>query len=221
MDYFSLFTTAFFVGLSGAIMPGPMLTVTISQTPKRGFKVGPQIVLGHGLVELLLVICLAGGLTYYLRQSAVTGIIGIVGGLVLLWFGWETYHSARSAENPMIAEPEAGKTTSNPSIHPIFSGILLSVSNPYWVLWWATIGASYVVVALHLGTIGLVTFFAGHILSDLAWFSFVSFIIKRGHTYISHRLYQGVLVICAVFLALLGCWFFYAGLNNLALLAAK
>lgn len=203
-------------------MPGPMLTVTISETPKRGFKVGPQIVLGHGLAELLLVICLAGGLTYYLRQPAVTGGIGIVGGLVLLWFGWETYHSAQSAEGLTIANTEEKeKTTSKSSIHPVFSGILLSVSNPYWVLWWVTIGASYVVIALHLGTIGLATFFTGHILSDLAWFSFISFIIKTGHNYISNKVYQGGLVVCAVFLALLGCWFFYDGLNNLALLVKK
>lgn len=36
MDYFSLFTTAFLVGLSGAMMAGPMLTVTISEVPRLG-----------------------------------------------------------------------------------------------------------------------------------------------------------------------------------------
>lgn len=64
MDYLSLFTTAFLVGLSGAMMSGAMLTVTISETTRRGFWVSSQVVLGHVVVELLLVACLAGGHTY-------------------------------------------------------------------------------------------------------------------------------------------------------------
>ncbi|TWH44936.1 LysE family transporter [Sporomusa sp. KB1] len=221
MDYITLFTTAFLVGLSGAMMPGPMLTVTISETPRRGFWVGPQIVLGHTIVELLLVVCLAGGLTYYIQQSIVTGGIGLIGGLVLLWFGWGIYISAKNRE-VSLGFSELGnsseRTMERQSMRPWISGIILSLTNPYWSLWWATVGVSYVVVAMSLGTIGLITFFAGHILSDLAWFSLVSFIIHTGRSFISDRLYQGVLMICAAFLILLGCWFSYDGFQKLALL---
>lgn len=221
MDYITLFTTAFLVGLSGAMMPGPMLTVTISETPRRGFWVGPQIVLGHTIVELLLVVCLAGGLTYYIQQSIVTGGIGLIGGLVLLWFGWGIYRSAKNRKVSLgLSEVEINSvsTIERQPIRPWVSGIILSLTNPYWSLWWATVGVSYVVVAMSLGTIGLITFFVGHILSDLAWFSLVSFIINTGRNFISDRLYQGVLMICAAFLILLGCWFSYDGFQKLALL---
>ncbi|HWR44863.1 LysE family transporter [Sporomusa sp.] len=221
MDYFTLFTSAFLVGLSGAMMPGPMLTVTISETPRQGFWVGPQIVLGHGIVELLLVASLAGGLTYYIQQPLVTGGIGFIGGLVLLWFGWGIYVSAKNRE-VCLSFSEAGissdRTTKSQSINPLVSGIILSFTNPYWSLWWATVGVSYVVIAMSLGAVGLVTFFTGHILSDLVWFSFISFIITTGRSFISDRLYRGVLTICAVFLVVLGCWFSYDGFRKLALI---
>ena len=221
MDYLTLFTTAFLVGLSGAMMPGPMLTVTISETPRRGFWVGPQIVIGHCIVELLLVVCLAGGLTYYIQQPIVTGGIGLVGGLILLWFGWGIYRSAKKGE-AYLDFSEAGISVEEinkpQSIRPWISGIILSLTNPYWSLWWATVGVSYVVVAMSLGTIGLLTFFTGHMLSDLAWFSLVSFIVNTGRNFISDRLYQGVLMICAAFLVLLGCWFSYDGFLKLTLL---
>lgn len=220
MDYITLFTTAFIVGFSGAMMPGPMLTVTISETPRRGFWVGPQIVLGHSIVELLLVICLAGGLTYYLQQPIVTGSIGLVGGVVLLWFAWGIY---KSANNKDVSIDFSGDKTSaleetKQSLHPWISGVILSLTNPYWSLWWATVGVSYVIVAMNLGVAGLVMFFTGHILADLLWYAFISFIVDTGRNFISDRLYLGVLKLCAAFLLVLGCWFSYDGFQKLTLL---
>jgi len=220
VDYITLFTTAFIVGFSGAMMPGPMLTVTISETPRRGFWVGPQMVFGHSIVELLLVVCLAGGLTYYIQQPIVTGSIGLVGGLVLLWFGWGIYKSAKSGD---VSLDFSGDETSaagitKQSIHPWLSGVILSLTNPYWSLWWATIGVSYVIVAMNLGITGLIIFFTGHILADLLWYAFISFIVDTGRNFISDKIYLGVLKICAAFLVVLGCWFSYDGFQKLILL---
>lgn len=217
MDCITLFTTAFLVGLSGAMMPGPMLTVTISETPRGGFWVGPKIVLGHMIVELLLVVCLAGGLSYYIQQPMITGGIGLIGGLVLLWFGWGIYTSAIK-QKMSLNFSETGisqETAKQHTVNPFMSGIILSLSNPYWSLWWATVGVSYVVIAMNLGAAGLFMFFTGHILADLAWFSFISLIINTGRDFISDRVYRGVLIICAAFLVFLGCWFSYDGFHKL------
>ncbi|MBP2636624.1 MAG: Lysine exporter protein [Firmicutes bacterium] len=220
MDYVTLFTTAFIVGFSGAMMPGPMLTVTISETPRRGFWVGPQMVLGHSIVELLLVVCLAGGFTYYLQQPIVIGSIGLVGGVVLLWFGWGIYKSAKSGDVSLdFSEKETNTASTNKKLmHPWVSGVILSLTNPYWSLWWATVGVSYVIVAMNLGVTGLIMFFTGHILADLLWYALVSFIVDSGRNLISDKIYLGVLKLCAAFLVVLGCWFSYDGFQKLTLL---
>jgi threonine/homoserine/homoserine lactone efflux protein len=219
MDYFTLFTTAFVVGLSGAMMPGPMLTVTITEVPRRGFWVGPQIVIGHGIVEILLVACLASGLAYYIQQPIVTGTMGFVGGLVLLWFGWGIFISAKNKTVSLNLQEKGGTegTMCSRSLNPVIFGSVLSITNPYWFIWWATVGVSYVITALTLKTAGLAIFLAGHILSDLAWFTFVSFVINTGRGFISNRLYRGILKICATFLILLGVWFSYDGIQKLIL----
>lgn len=217
MNGLTLFTTAFFVGFSGAMMPGPMLTVTITETPRRGFWVGPQLVFGHAIVECILIVCLAGGLSYAIQQPAVTGGIGLLGGIVLLWFGWSMYQGA-SNTGVSLNFSESGSASGigrQSSVSPVISGIVLSLTNPYWSLWWATVGVSYVVAAISLGTLGLLLFFAGHILADLAWYSAVSFIVNTGRNYISDRLYQGTLVVCACFMVLLGCWFAIDGFQRL------
>ncbi|MDO8885688.1 LysE family transporter [Candidatus Oleimmundimicrobium sp.] len=76
MELIGIFITSLIVGFSGAIMPGPLLAVTINEVHQRGFWSGPLIVLGHAILELILVVALALGfqkilLTQQLLASSV------------------------------------------------------------------------------------------------------------------------------------------------------
>jgi threonine/homoserine/homoserine lactone efflux protein len=204
---FLIFGTAFVIGLSGAIMPGPVLAVTISESARRGFRAGPLLVLGHATVELPLVVALAWGLSEVLEQSLVAGIIGVVGGLFLLGMSYALLRQARQAVFPL-------EIRSQPHRHVhwlIASGALLSVANPFWLLWWATVGTKLVLWSLAAGTIGVVIFFLGHILSDLGWYSMVSLVISRGKRLMSLRVYRGLLLTCGLFLIGLGVYFVVSG----------
>ena len=76
---------SFILGLSGAMMPGPVLAVTITETLKRGFMAAVLIVCGHSVLELVTVALLALGVGAALNNFIAAGIIGVVGGGVLLW----------------------------------------------------------------------------------------------------------------------------------------
>jgi threonine/homoserine/homoserine lactone efflux protein len=204
---FLIFGTAFVVGLSGAIMPGPVLAVAISESARRGFRAGPLLVLGHAIVELPLVVALAWGLSEVLEQSLVAGIIGVIGGLFLLGMSYALLRQARQAVSPL-------EVSSQPHGHVhwlIASGALLSIANPFWLLWWATVGTKLVLWSLAAGTIGVVVFFLGHILSDLGWYSMVSLVIARGKRLMSLRVYRGLLLTCGLFLTGLGVYFVVSG----------
>ncbi len=56
MDLALLFSTAFIVGLSGALMPGPVTAVVAEHTLKRGIIAAPLVTLGHGLMGALIVV---------------------------------------------------------------------------------------------------------------------------------------------------------------------
>ena len=95
------------------------------------------------------------------------------------------------------------------------AGALVSVSNPYWVLWWASIGAAYMSESLEEGAAGVASFFTAHILSDFAWLTLVAFVLATGRRLISRRLYRGILAACGLFLVVLGVRFLYAGVDFL------
>ena len=82
-----LIATAFVIGLSGAMAPGSLLVVVVTETVRRGFWAGPVAVLGHAVIEAAMVILLALGLGRVLSYPSVLAAIGLAGGLMLLWFG--------------------------------------------------------------------------------------------------------------------------------------
>lgn len=79
MTLLSLFATSFGVAFSGAMVPGPMLTVTIDESLNQGYKAGPLIVLGHALVELFLLIGLVWGLNKIIVIPWVQAVIAGIG----------------------------------------------------------------------------------------------------------------------------------------------
>ncbi len=188
-------------------MPGPLLALNISEAARRGFWVGPLLVVGHASIELVLVIALAWGLSQFLGSSLVAGIIGVVGGLFLMWMSFSLFRQARHQVLPVGANPQGGNST----CRLILAGVLVSVANPFWLLWWATVGTTYLLWSLTVGVIGVALFYVGHILSDLGWYSLVSLLIAKGRRLMSNRVYRGLLAVCGVALAGLGCYFLVSG----------
>ncbi|MBU1740286.1 MAG: LysE family translocator, partial [Proteobacteria bacterium] len=129
----AIFFTSFAIGFSGALMPGPVLTMTVSQTVRRGFWAGPRIVLGHGVLELALLLALVLGLGPILERPLVGGLIGVVGAALLGVMAVGMLWSLPRLSLQLEGRPAGG-------LGPFWAGVLTSLSNPYWVLWWATVG---------------------------------------------------------------------------------
>jgi threonine/homoserine/homoserine lactone efflux protein len=81
----------------------------------------------------------------------------------------------------------------------VWSGIFLSLANPYWLIWWLTIGLGYVIFAAKFGLVGVFLFFAGHILADLAWYTLVSAAVAYGRNFFTDGLYRAFWPAAAAF----------------------
>lgn len=208
MNITALFATAFLVGLSGAMMPGPLLTVTIAESAHRGFKAGPLIVLGHALLELALIIALLAGLSFYLKKPMVTNVISLVGGGFLIFIGLNMIRDV--IKGRVSLEQNKNNTGKGMTMHPVVAGILVSLSNPFWIVWWATIGLTYLTLALKSGTAGIASFFTGHIMADLLWYSLIAAAVAGGRRFLKQQVYQVVIILCGVFLTGLGGYFIAA-----------
>ncbi len=85
--------------------------------------------------------------------------------------------------------------------------MLISLANPYWYIWWLTIGASFMIKSVQHSFGGVASFYTGHILADFIWYLFVGFLISTGRRFFNQKVYIGILLACSVFLLYLGVKF--------------
>jgi len=184
------------ISLSGIMMPGPVFAVTLS----KGYEspvAGIGVALGHGIIELPLIAVIYFGFARFFHLELVKTIVGIAGGSILIYMG-----SGMFRIRHLINEENY-----NLSQGPIVAGFLTSASNPYFFLWWATIGAALMTKAITFGLIGILLFILVHWLSDLSWYSLVSLVVYKSKDLWSKRLHGILFGLCGAILIGFGGWF--------------
>ena len=194
---------AFTIGLTGALAPGPTLVATINSSLKDGWTAGPKVAAGHALVEVLVFLSIVGGLAAVMQQYSQT--IALLGGLALIVFGFMTVLGSRKAK---LAVPE-GQIIGNAYL----AGIITSAANPYFWIWWLSIGSALVLSSLHSGALMAAVFMIGHWGADFGWYTLVSSSLDRGRSILSEKSYRRILGICGCFLVCFGIYFLGASLS--------
>jgi threonine/homoserine/homoserine lactone efflux protein len=213
-----VFSLSFVLSLSGALMPGPMLTYTVTrtlQTARAGWLTGARVVSGHAALEALVVIGLVLGVGSLLQSALAITLITAVGAALLVFMGLsllrETMRGARKrAPDRQVEAPvsTAGRGSVAMQLSPVVAGLLVSASNPYWWVWWVTIGSAFLIrydVTLQRWPV-LLAFFVGHELGDLGWFSAVSIALSLGKSRIPPAVMTGIQAFCGIAIVGFGAW---------------
>jgi threonine/homoserine/homoserine lactone efflux protein len=185
-----------FVSLSGVLAPGPLFAATIAKGYGEG-KAGLKVSFGHAAVELPLIAAIFLGLDAVLRNDAVFIGIGLIGGVILLYLGTDMIRTRRTAI-------EKAKTNGRGSF---LSGAMLTAVNPYWLLWWATVGATLIAGAVEFGLIMLPAFAIVHVSCDFAWYSFVGYTVHRSKSLWGERRHQYLFLASGVIMLVFGVYF--------------
>ncbi|MCK4293900.1 MAG: LysE family transporter [Planctomycetes bacterium] len=193
------------ISLSGVMAPGPVTATTIVMGSRNRFA-GVLIAVGHGIVEFPLIVLIVVGMNKVLENPAVKMVIGFAGGVFLLVMAVQILRSLRSLEQ------EQAKTIKGA---PIMAGIVLTAGNPYFLMWWATIGLGLATRAGELGIWAFVLFAVVHWLCDLIWLGALAWASYKGSTLLGERSLRIVLLICSAALIVFGLIFIYDGGNTL------
>lgn len=200
----SFLLQAIAISLSGVMAPGPVTVAAISGGARRPHA-GLWIALGHAVIEIPLIVAIVLGASVLLKSSGVRAGIGIVGGGFLLLFGAQLLMGLDDVVNG-ASGPRTGR-------HPFWTGVVLTGGNPYFLLWWATIGLSLVARAAELGVAAFALFGLVHWLCDLVWLEALSLASFKGAGLLAGRTQKRVLALCAAVLIVFGCLFLHdAGL---------
>lgn len=189
---------AVLISLSGVMAPGPITAVTVSKGTKSPHA-GAIIALGHGIVEIPLMILILYGFGDILKISYIKAIIGLLGGLFLLKMSLGLLKGVKQVK----------VDSSNGPRSPLMAGIILSLANPYFLIWWATIGSILIFRSITFGLLGFAIFMVLHWSCDFFWCYFLSALSFKGGQFFGKRLQQVLFLICGVFLLFFSSKFIY------------
>jgi threonine/homoserine/homoserine lactone efflux protein len=194
-----------FISLSGVLAPGPLFATTIARGYGDG-NAGLKVSFGHAVVELPLIAAIFFGLDTVLRNDAVFVGIGLIGGAVLAYLGMDMIRNRRTAV-------ERAKISRHGSF---ISGAMLTAVNPYWLLWWATVGATLVAGSVEFGLIMLPAFAIVHLSCDFVWYSFVGFTVHRSKSMWSERRHHYLFLASGAIMLVFGAYFVVSSVLKIA-----
>jgi threonine/homoserine/homoserine lactone efflux protein len=201
------------VSASGVLTPGPLFFVNLALSKYGGFWSGIKIAIGHTIVELPLIILYSLPfivLTFPSTIFSMLKVISIIGGVSLIVFG--IFYVVRT-----ICKNDNLTATAKPCRieNPILVGILFTGVNPFFFLWWISIGVKLISDSLQLlgYPLGIVFLFFVHIWMDYAWLGLSSYFTSRGIKIVGSQYHRFIIILLTLPLFYYGINFILAGIR--------
>ncbi len=192
------------ISASGVLAPGPLFFTNVLYGTRQGASAGLKMAYGHTVVELPVIVLLAVGLFTSAAAAEYAGTIGLVGGIGILGFAALQITNILRRKNSSSATIMTLKSNQSPFI----AGIALTAFNPFFLVWWFTVGLKLIGDSATFGlAAGLMILFALHIWMDYAWLAGTAYLVSKGGSVLESRYYQLLLLALAAVLAYYGVTF--------------
>jgi len=174
------------ISASGVMSPGPLFTANITYGLREGIRSGIKIAIGHTIVELPLVILLGIGVFSLEIFPEFKTIISIFGALTLFGLAALQIKTIIGKKKNILKKPKQG---------PIITGILFSALNPFFIIWWITIGFKLISDAMMIWAfVGVLIVFLAHIWMDFVWLGLTAFLASKSKKIISNKNYKIIIL---------------------------
>ena len=204
------------VSTSGVLSPGPLFFINLLYASRYASFVGLKIASGHAIVEFPLIIALSYSLysfSYTLHLSdLVFKFIGLIGGIFLLFFAiLQVLSILKDKSNNSQAMTNLKFNIKN----PILVGFIFTILNPFFLVWWLTIGSKLISDSIiNFGIVeGISIIFLSHIWMDYFWLWFTSFMINKGKFIIKEKIYKIFIFAISVILGIYGSYLLFMSLT--------
>ncbi len=212
-----IFVSSFGIGIATSALPGPIVFYLVDRAMESGFGAAMLFFAGVLAVDAFVIVSAIVGLGGVLGAPLFTGITASLGGVFLAWTGLNMLRRSGSYSLRSDAIAAAEDTlVRRKSIHPILTGISITVANPLYWIWWATVGLGYINWMTGIGEAALITFIGGLMGGVILFHVLLAFVFAKGRKLFSDKFYRGVVFISGGILTAFGLYFVFLGIENLS-----
>ena len=198
-----LISSIVIISFSGVMMPGLMFAAALAKSLKSPWA-GAQLALGHAVIEIPIILLIYFGFLRFSLNNPAQLALNVLGGSMIIVLGVFMYR----ARTEVV---EKGKDLP----HSAFvTGIITTGINPYFLLWWTSVGSMLVLRFLDFGVTGLIVLIIVHWSCDLVWLSFLSNLVYRTHSLWSKQFQERVFSASSLVLVGFGVWYLVSGIQN-------
>lgn len=133
-----LFIYGLILGWGAAIPIGPINLEMMRRNLHYGTLYGIALGVGACSADVTYVVLLCLGALALLTHPMMLNIIGILGSLLLCWFGYKAFFLA--------AKEDKTKKIKQSKIKNIIEGFILTLINPYTILFWGSVSSQLLLV---------------------------------------------------------------------------
>jgi len=202
MDLSGLIITTVLVSISGALSPGPLTASAVTIGTKRHAKGGFLIAFGHMLFEfpyVLIIASFSSSIGFFLKNVNVSYALTLA---ILSFIIFFSYLIIKEGINVIKSGVNQIRKSKRYAFNPILVGILLTGLNPYFLLWWLSVGLPLIQLSINMGLPLLLLMYGSHVWMDYLWLTLMGFAGESGVKILRSKGYGVLLIILGLALAL-------------------
>ena len=197
------------LGLSAGFSPGPLMMLVITTTLRGGFWQGLRVAMAPFLSDVPIILLTLLVLDHL--PSWALGAVGIVGGLYVIFLGWETIRSARDVDLTQMAQTAAASEADTTASRPVdtgrrslLRGATVNALSPHPWLFWATVGGPTLIAAYNQSPVQAAAFLGGFYTTLIGSKVAVAALIHSQSHRLNTNWYRRILVVLGLLLIGLG-----------------
>ncbi len=195
-ELFGFLGLVIIISASGVMSPGPLFAANVMYGLREGKISGLKMAVGHTIVEFPLIFFLGIGIFSIESAPEIRTIITILGAAGLFGFAALQIRSVTRKGFNVETKSSSG---------PFVAGILLSALNPFFIIWWLTIGLVLISESIQIfGIVGIGILFVFHIWMDYVWLFTIAAFSSRAKNYLSKKNFKIIIIGLSVILIYFG-----------------
>ncbi|MCC3704462.1 LysE family translocator [Rouxiella badensis] len=179
------FSNGFLLSLSLCLDIGIANIAMITLAMQRGYFHGFWLGVGTCIGDLIYALLALAGMAMLLQFTAVRWALWIGGGAMLVWFAVKMLIAAVKAANEL---PAAKENPQRPLLREFARGIMLAMSSPTAILWFATVGGALISQMGQHSVAASSRFLGGFFIAGLVWTCVLCLAGSLGGKLLGHRL---------------------------------